>query len=53
MKLYAPGEEYLETILILHRKMGMVHSVDVSRHMEVFKPSVCHAVAVLLEGCHL
>ena len=50
MKLYASGEEYLETILILHRKMGMVHSVDVSRHMEVFKPSVCHAVAVLQEG---
>ena len=50
MKLYASGEEYLETILILHRKMGMVHSVDVSRHMAVSKPSVCHAVAVLQEG---
>ena len=50
MKLYASGEDYLGTILILHRKMGMVRSVDVSRHMAVSKPSVCHAVAVLQEG---
>ena len=50
MKLYASGEDYLETILILHRKMDMVRSVDVARHMEVSKPSVCHAVAVLQEG---
>ena len=50
MKLYASGEDYLETILILHRKMGMVRSVDVARHMGVSKPSVCHAVAVLQEG---
>ena len=50
MKLHASGEDYLETILILHREMGMVRSVDVSRHMAVSKPSVCHAVAVLQEG---
>ena len=50
MKLYASGEDYLGTILILHREMGMVRSVDVSRHMAVSKPSVCHAVAVLQEG---
>ena len=49
MKLYASGEDYLETILILHKKMGMVRSVDVARHMGVSKPSVCHAVAVLQE----
>ena len=50
MKLYASGEDYLETILILHREMGMVRSVDAARHMDVSKPSVCHAVAVLQEG---
>lgn len=50
MKIYASGEDYLETILILHREMGMVRSVDVARHMDVSKPSVCHAVAVLQEG---
>ena len=46
-KLYASGEDYLEAILLLHKKMGMVRSVDVARHMEVSKPSVCHAVATL------
>ena len=28
----------------------MVRSVDVVRHMEVSKPSVCHAVATLRDG---
>ena len=44
------GEDYLEAILVLHKKMGMVRSVDVARHMEVSKPSVCHAVNILKDG---
>ena len=32
------------------KKMGMVRSVDVARHLEVTKPSVCHAVATLRDG---
>ena len=44
------GEDYLEAILVLHKKMGMVRSVDVARHMEMSKPSVCHAVGVLRDG---
>ena len=50
MKLHASGEDYLEAILVLHKKTGMVRSVDVARHMEVSKPSVCHAVATLRKG---
>ena len=50
MKLHASGEDYLETILVLQKKLGMVRSVDVVRHMEVSKPSVCHAVATLRDG---
>ena len=50
MKLHASGEDYLEAILVLHKKMGTVRSVDVARHMEVSKPSVCHAVATLRKG---
>ena len=50
MKLHASGEDYLEAILVLYKKMGMVRSVDVARHLEVTKPSVCHAVATLREG---
>ena len=50
MKLHASGEDYLEAILVLQRKKGMVRSVDVARHMDVSKPSVCHAVATLKNG---
>ena len=48
--LYASGEDYLEAILVLKKQKGMVRSVDVARHLEVTKPSVCHAVATLREG---
>ena len=48
--IHASGEDYLETILVLQKKRGMVRSVDVARHMEVSKPSVCHAVATLRDG---
>ena len=40
----------MEAILVLHKKMGMVRSVDVARHLEVTKPSVCNAVATLRDG---
>lgn len=50
MKLYASGEDYLEAILVLQQKQGMVRSVDVARHMDVSKPSVCHAVTTLRNG---
>ncbi len=50
MKLHASGEDYLEAMLVLPKKLGIVRSVDVARHMEVTKPSVCHAVATLKKG---
>ena len=50
MKLHASGEDYLETILVLQKKLGMVRSVDVARHLEVSKPSVSHAVTTLRDG---
>lgn len=50
MKLYASGEDYLEAILMLQKKNGMVRSIDLARHMEVSKPSVSHAVKTLREG---
>ena len=50
MKLHASGEDYLETILVLQKKLSMVRSVDVARHLKVSKPSVCHAVATLRDG---
>lgn len=50
MKLHAAGEDYLEAILVLQKKQGMVRSVDVAWYMEVSKPSVCYAVGTLREG---
>ena len=50
MELRASGEDYLEAILVLQKQKGIVRSVDVARHMDVSKPSVCHAVATLKDG---
>lgn len=38
MKLRASGEDYLEAVLMLQKKNGMVRSVDLARHMEVSEP---------------
>lgn len=35
MPLHKSGEDYLEAILVLQKKKGMVRSADVARHMEV------------------
>ena len=50
MKLYASGEDYLEAVLVLQRKQGMVRSVDLARYMGFSKPSISHAVGVLKNG---
>ena len=50
MKLYASGEDYLEAVLVLQRKQGIVRSVDLARHMGFSKPSISHAVGVLKNG---
>lgn len=51
MIIHSSGEDYLEAMLILLRKQGgIVRSVDLARYMEVSKPSVSHAVAILREG---
>ena len=44
------GEDYLETILVLQKKLGMVRSVDVARHMGFTKPSITHAITTLQAG---
>lgn len=47
MKLHVSGEDYLEAILVLQKKSGMVRSIDLARHMGFSKPSISHAVGVL------
>lgn len=43
------GENYLETILILKNKNGLVRSIDVARELGVSKPSVSRAIGILKE----
>ena len=47
MKLHVSGEDYLEAILVLQKKSGMLRSIDLARHMGFSKPSISHAVGVL------
>ncbi len=49
-KLYKSGEDYLETILILHQRNNYVRAVDVAHEMEVSKPSVSRAMGILRDG---
>ena len=50
MKIHASGEDYLEAILVLQKKKGMVRSIDLARYMGFSKPSISHAVGVLKNG---
>lgn len=49
-KLYKSGEDYLETILMLHLKQNYVRAVDVAHELEVSKPSVSRAMGILRDG---
>ena len=44
MKLYESAEDYLETILILTQRNGVVHAVDVARELGFTKASVSVAM---------
>ena len=50
MNLHKSGEDYLEAILVLEHKNGLVRSLDVAEHMGVSKPSISNAVRLLREG---
>ena len=47
MAIRESGEDYLETILILHRKTGFVRSIDVASELGYSKPSISRAVGIL------
>ena len=47
MELHESGEDYLEAILVLEQKNGMVRAIDVARHLNYSKPSVSRAVGLL------
>lgn len=52
MNIHKASEDYLEAMLILKQKKGYVRSIDVSRKLNVTKPSVSYATKRLREnGC--
>ncbi len=50
MPIHESGEDYLETILLLHRKTGFVRSVDIANELDYSKPSVSRAMTILREN---
>ena len=53
MHLQESGEMYLETILVLSRRLNKVRSVDVAEEMGYSKPSVSRAVGILRQGGYI
>lgn len=47
MRFHQSGEDYLEAIMILQKKTGMVRPADPARHIGCSKPSISHVVGVL------
>ena len=41
------GENYLETILLLQKKLGCVRSIDIANKLDYSKPSVSRAMGIL------
>ena len=50
MKSTESSENYLEAILMLKEKNGLVRSIDVVHHMVFSKPSVIHAMGLLRQN---
>lgn len=53
MHLQESGEMYLETILVLTKRMANVRAVDVSEYMGYSKPSVSRAIGLLKNGGYI
>lgn len=53
MNIYESAEDYLECILMLREKKGMVRSIDIVREMNYSKPSVSVAMKRLRENGYL
>lgn len=50
--VHESGETYLETILVLRERLGVVRSIDLAHELGYTKPSVSRAMKLLKErGC--
>ncbi len=53
MSIYQSGEDYLESILVLKERLGMVRSIDIVNELGYSKPSVSVAMKKLRESGHI
>lgn len=53
MNIYESAEDYLETILILKNRLGMVRSIDIVHEMNFSKPSISVAMKRLRENGYI
>lgn len=53
MKIQKSAEDYLETILILSRRKGVVHAVDIAAELAFSKPSVSVAMKKLRQNGYI
>ena len=51
--MHGAGEDYIETIYILQKRMGSVRSVDVARELGFSRASVSRAVGYMRDMCLL
>ena len=53
MQIQESGEMYLESILVLSKKLPAVRSIDICEHLGYSKPSVSRAVGLLKSGGYI
>ena len=53
MQIHESAEDYLETILVLHRRLGRVRSIDIVNELGYSKPSVSVAMKRLRENGYI
>jgi Mn-dependent DtxR family transcriptional regulator len=53
MIIQESAENYLETILMLHERIGLVRSIDIANELRVSKPSVSVAMKNLRENGYI
>ncbi len=51
--MHESGENYLETILVLKERNGVVRSIDIARELNFSKPSVSRAMGILRENGYI
>ena len=53
MQVYASAEDYLEAILVVGQRRGVVRSIDIANELGFSKPSVSVAMKKLRESGHI